>query len=196
MITYDDVFCPNSGYFSRAEGAARVRAEPDHPIMSWRSLRAAGAAGQPPNQSAVIDLGSNSWRLVIYSYGTEAAGTWWKRTDELYEAVRIGEGMEGANPPALTAAAMTRGLETLTVFERFCLANHLSGDDVHVFATSAIRDAANSAQVPSARLAPDRLQGRAAVGRAGSPLRLRGGAQLDPRCRTASCSTSAAAACS
>ena len=114
--------------------------------MSWRSLRAAGAAGQPPNQSAVIDLGSNSWRLVIYSYGTEAAGTWWKRTDELYETVRIGEGMEGVNPPALTAAAMTRGLETLTVFERFCLANHLSGDDVHVFATSAIRDAANSAQ--------------------------------------------------
>lgn len=114
--------------------------------MSWRSLRAAGAGGQPPQQSAVIDLGSNSWRLVIYSYGTEAAGTWWKRTDELYEGVRIGEGMDASDPPALTDAAMTRGLETLAVFERFCVANHLSGDDVHVFATSAIRDAANSAQ--------------------------------------------------
>jgi exopolyphosphatase/guanosine-5'-triphosphate,3'-diphosphate pyrophosphatase len=114
--------------------------------MSWRSTRAAGAGGQPPQQSAVIDLGSNSWRLVIYSYGTEAAGTWWKRTDELYEAVRIGEGMDASDPPALTAAAMERGLETLTVFERFCNANGLVGDDVHVFATSAIRDAANSAQ--------------------------------------------------
>jgi exopolyphosphatase/guanosine-5'-triphosphate,3'-diphosphate pyrophosphatase len=114
--------------------------------MSWRSLRAAGAAGQPPQQSAVIDLGSNSWRLVIYSYGTEAGGTWWKRTDELYEAVRIGEGLESSDPPALTESAMTRGLETLSVFERFCVANDLVGDDVHVFATSAIRDAANSTQ--------------------------------------------------
>jgi exopolyphosphatase/guanosine-5'-triphosphate,3'-diphosphate pyrophosphatase len=114
--------------------------------MSWRSTRAAGAVGQPPNQSAVIDLGSNSWRLVIYSYATESSGTWWKRTDELYEAVRIGEGMDSSDPPALTDAAMARGLETLTVFERFCNANGLVGDDVHVFATSAIRDAANSAQ--------------------------------------------------
>jgi exopolyphosphatase/guanosine-5'-triphosphate,3'-diphosphate pyrophosphatase len=113
--------------------------------MSWRSTRAAGANGYRPSQTAVIDLGSNSWRLVIYSYGTEAAGTWWKRTDELYEAVRIGAGMEsGSAAPALTDEAMARGLETLTVFERFCGANDLSPEDVHVFATSAIRDAANS----------------------------------------------------
>jgi exopolyphosphatase/guanosine-5'-triphosphate,3'-diphosphate pyrophosphatase len=116
--------------------------------MSWRSTRATGAAGQPPSQTAVIDLGSNSWRLVIYSYGTEAAGTWWKRTDELYEAVRIGAGLEsGADgQPRLTEEAMERGLETLTVFERFCRASGLEGDDVHVFATSAIRDATNSQQ--------------------------------------------------
>ncbi len=114
--------------------------------MSWRGTRAAGAGGHAPDQSAVIDLGSNSWRLVIYSYGTESAGTWWRRTDELYEAVRIGEGMDRTDPPTLTEAAMARGLETLTVFERFCNANHLTGDDVHVFATSAIRDAANSQQ--------------------------------------------------
>ncbi len=29
------------------------------------------------------------------------------------------------------------------MFERFCRANDLVGDDVHVFATSAIRDATN-----------------------------------------------------
>ena len=112
--------------------------------MSWRSTRA--SAGGRPSQTAVIDLGSNSWRLVVYSYGTEAPGTWWKRSDELYEAVRIGAGLErdGAAPPALTETAMARGLETLTVFERFCEANALAPADVHVFATSAIRDAANS----------------------------------------------------
>ncbi len=38
---------------------------------------------------------------------------------------------------------MQRGLETLTVFERFCHANELAPEDVHVVATSAIRDASN-----------------------------------------------------
>ena len=36
---------------------------------------------------AVIDLGSNSFRLVVFT----AADGWWKRTDEIYLAVRIGE---------------------------------------------------------------------------------------------------------
>jgi exopolyphosphatase/guanosine-5'-triphosphate,3'-diphosphate pyrophosphatase len=115
--------------------------------MSWRSTRAAGVDGHRPSHTAVVDLGSNSWRLVVYSYGTGSVGTWWKRTDELYEAVRIGAGMDASDgPPRLTDAAMQRGLETLTVFERFCGASDLVGDDVHVFATSAIRDAANSRQ--------------------------------------------------
>src|ERR1700735_3566883 len=38
---------------------------------------------------------------------------------------------------------MERGLETLAIFARFCHANGLSDEDVHVFATSAIRDAGN-----------------------------------------------------
>ncbi len=107
--------------------------------MSWRSTRATGRGGEP-NHVAVIDLGSNSWRLVIYSYGEDPA-PWWKRTDELYEAVRIGAGI--GEDGALTQEAVGRGLETLAVFERFCRANNLFGDDVHVFATSAIRDATN-----------------------------------------------------
>ena len=35
---------------------------------------------------AVIDLGSNSFRLVVFSYTED----WWKRTDEIYEPVRVG----------------------------------------------------------------------------------------------------------
>ncbi len=89
----------------------------------------------------MIDLGSNSWRLVVYSYDGAQPTSWWKRTDELYEAVRIGEGMEATG--ALGEAAIARGLETLAVFARFCHASDLTADDVHVFATSAIRDATN-----------------------------------------------------
>ena len=86
----------------------------------------------------MIDLGSNSWRLVVFTF---APGQWWKRTDELYETVRIGAGMGASG--RLSEEAIGRGLETLTVFERFCNANGLRGDDVHAIATSAIRDASN-----------------------------------------------------
>jgi exopolyphosphatase/guanosine-5'-triphosphate,3'-diphosphate pyrophosphatase len=108
--------------------------------MSWRSTRASGqeADGKGPHRVAIADLGSNSWRLVVFSYGE---GPWWKRTDELYETVRIGAGMAATG--SLSDAAMERGLETLDVFSRFCRAGRIAPEDVHVVATSAIRDAEN-----------------------------------------------------
>jgi exopolyphosphatase/guanosine-5'-triphosphate,3'-diphosphate pyrophosphatase len=106
--------------------------------VSWRSTRAAGHGGPGIRQVAVVDLGSNSWRVVVFTYEPSA---WWKRTDELYETVRIGAGMESSGK--LGENAIARGLETLGVFARFCRANGLSADQVHVVATSAIRDASN-----------------------------------------------------
>jgi exopolyphosphatase/guanosine-5'-triphosphate,3'-diphosphate pyrophosphatase len=106
--------------------------------MSWRTSRATDQIEPSHRQVAVIDLGSNSWRLVVFTYG---AGDWWKRTDELYETVRIGEGLGTARE--LSERAIARGLETLVVFERYCRAHGLTGDEVHPIATSAIRDAAN-----------------------------------------------------
>ncbi len=95
---------------------------------------------------AVIDLGSNSWRLVVFTYQPgppSKHGPWWKRTDELYETVRIGAGLGATG--RLSKEAISRGLETLTVFERFCRANGLEPGEVHAVATSAIRDASNRA---------------------------------------------------
>src|SRR5579875_2229586 len=109
--------------------------------MSWRATRATDQIETAHRRVAVIDLGSNSWRLVVFSYG---AGGWWKRTDELYETVRIGEGLGRARE--LSERAMARGLETLVVFERYCRAHGLTGGEVHPIATSAIRDAANRAR--------------------------------------------------
>ncbi len=87
---------------------------------------------------AVIDLGSNSWRLVVFTFVPDA---WWKRTDELYETVRIGAGLAATG--RLSEDAIGRGLETLTVFEHFCDACGIAPEDVHAIATSAIRDASN-----------------------------------------------------
>ena len=106
--------------------------------MSWRSTRATGGADGNVRRVAVIDLGSNSWRLVVYMF---SPGSWWKLTDEIFETVRIGAGL--AETGRLSDEAMARGLETLAVFERFCVAHGLGPDNVHAVATSAIRDASN-----------------------------------------------------
>jgi exopolyphosphatase / guanosine-5'-triphosphate,3'-diphosphate pyrophosphatase len=96
-------------------------------------------------QVAVIDLGSNSWRAVVYMYGGYPGGgadrVWWKLTDEIFETVRISAGL--ARTGRLSDAGMGRGLETLAVFERFCTAHGLGPDTIHAVATSAIRDATN-----------------------------------------------------
>lgn len=85
---------------------------------------------------AVIDLGSNSFRLVVY---TSLQGSWWKLTDEIFEPVRIGEGLEETGD--LQPAPMERALETLKLYAHFCRATAM--DEVRAVATSAIREAGN-----------------------------------------------------
>ena len=46
-----------------------------------------GASRAVDRRTVVIDLGSNSFRLVVFSVGESG---WWKRTDELSEMVRLG----------------------------------------------------------------------------------------------------------
>src|SRR5919205_3203265 len=84
---------------------------------------------------AVIDCGSNSFRLVVFTY-TDA---WWKRTDEIHEAVRVGEGLEASG--ALQPEPVERALETLELYAHFCRATGI--DDVRAVATSAVREARN-----------------------------------------------------
>jgi exopolyphosphatase/guanosine-5'-triphosphate,3'-diphosphate pyrophosphatase len=91
-------------------------------------------------QIAVADLGSNSFRLVVFT----AADGWWKRTDEIYEAVRIGEGLAATGE--LGEPGMARAQATMEVFAHFCSASGIEPGDVLAVATSAIRDATNSAQ--------------------------------------------------
>jgi exopolyphosphatase/guanosine-5'-triphosphate,3'-diphosphate pyrophosphatase len=93
---------------------------------------------QSDERLAVIDLGSNSFRLVVFT----AADGWWKRTDEIYEPVRIGEGLAASG--RLGEQPMERALATLDVFAHFCRAAGLGNGAVDAVATSAIRDAENA----------------------------------------------------
>src|ERR1700712_2663141 len=88
---------------------------------------------------AVIDLGSNSFRLVVFTWGEHGGHSWWRRTDEIHEAVRVGAGLDAAGD--LQPEPMERALETIELFAHFCRATGI--EDIRPVATSAIRDATN-----------------------------------------------------
>ena len=101
--------------------------------MDWHAAKEPAA-----RRLAVVDLGSNSFRLVVF---TAQAASWWRRTDEIYEPVRISAGMDESN--RLQPAPVERALRTIEAYDHFCRASGLRLQEVQAVATSAIRDAAN-----------------------------------------------------
>jgi exopolyphosphatase / guanosine-5'-triphosphate,3'-diphosphate pyrophosphatase len=94
---------------------------------------------------AVIDMGSNSWRLVVFGY--EPDTPWWSLVDEIREAVRIGAGMgeQNGNGGVLRPDRVELALHTAAVFSAFCRATGV--EQVEALATSAIRDADNGEEL-------------------------------------------------
>jgi exopolyphosphatase/guanosine-5'-triphosphate,3'-diphosphate pyrophosphatase len=92
---------------------------------------------RPMQRVAVADMGSNSWRLVVFGY--EPGTPWWSLVDEIREAVRVGAGM--GDEGVLRPDRIDRALHTAAVFASFCRASGI--DQVEAVATSAIRDATN-----------------------------------------------------
>ena len=87
---------------------------------------------------AVADLGSNTFRLVVFT----ARDGWWKRTDEVYEGVRIGEGIVKTHE--LGEPGMARAQATMEVFAHFCAASGLgrlehSGNGFHDASNCIVR---------------------------------------------------------
>nr|VFJ43988.1 MAG: Ppx/GppA phosphatase [Candidatus Kentron sp. DK]VFJ53377.1 MAG: Ppx/GppA phosphatase [Candidatus Kentron sp. DK] len=87
-------------------------------------------------RAAIIDLGSNTTRLVIYEY---EPGQWFNLTDEVREVVRLREGMGNTN--VLRSGAIERARNALRMFRKLC--DSVGVEDVTVVATSAVRDAEN-----------------------------------------------------
>jgi len=88
----------------------------------------------------IADLGSNTARLVVFEY---EPGSWFQMIDSVREPVRLGEGL--ARDGRLAPEAIQRALAAVELFEDYASAVGL--DDLEILATSAVRDAANSAEV-------------------------------------------------
>lgn len=84
----------------------------------------------------VIDLGSNTTRLIVISY---ELGSCFRLTDEVSETVRLAEGVGDGR--TLQARPIHRAVEALSMFERFC--RNTGVEQIIAVGTSAIREAKN-----------------------------------------------------
>ena len=91
---------------------------------------------------AIIDLGSNTSRLIILAY---SPGIAFQLIDQVRERVRLSEGMGAEN--VLRPAPMDRAVHLLKVFKALCDANGIDTLIATATATSAVRDARNQAEV-------------------------------------------------
>jgi exopolyphosphatase/guanosine-5'-triphosphate,3'-diphosphate pyrophosphatase len=85
---------------------------------------------------AIIDLGSNTCRLVIFAVSPEGA---FRLTDQVSETVRIGANMFASG--MLQPEPMRRAVQLLKMYAGLCAANQI--EHVIATATSAVRDARN-----------------------------------------------------
>ncbi len=95
-------------------------------------------AHAPCRRLATLDLGTNTVRLLV----VDARGPEWRPLHEAQRVTRLGERQSGAG--VLQAAAMARTVDAVTEFAR--LARALGAEDIHVVATSAVREADNRAE--------------------------------------------------
>ena len=84
---------------------------------------------------AIIDLGSNSARLVLVNI---LDGGFFTVFDELKESVRLAQDMQDG---FLKAVRINQTIKTLKLFRRLCDANHI--DRIYAYATAAVRKAKN-----------------------------------------------------
>lgn len=90
---------------------------------------------QDSQHIAIIDLGSNTARLVVFR---TIPGYAYRLVDEIREVVRLRQGMQNNT---LSEAAIARAMFTLRLFKRFCDAHEVNR--IVATATSAVREASN-----------------------------------------------------
>src|SRR5689334_5625081 len=93
---------------------------------------------QPGQITAIIDVGSNSIRLLVARALSESA---FEVVDEERFDARLGQGQESGD---LTAAGMERGLRAVTIMAEVARSHHPAS--LTVVGTEALRRAPNSAE--------------------------------------------------
>ncbi len=95
-----------------------------------------------PRRVAIVDLGSNTFRLVVFRYVPNGPHA---MADEIRETVRLSA---GAVDGRITDAAIARGVSAARMYATYCARSGI--EEIVVGATSAIRDATNQEEILTA----------------------------------------------
>ena len=87
-------------------------------------------------QIGIVDLGSNTARMVVYAF---EPGRWFRLADQIREPIRLGEGI--GRDGRLTEGAMQRARAALTLCADYARSTGLP--KLEILGTSALRDAPN-----------------------------------------------------
>lgn len=85
---------------------------------------------------AIIDVGSNSFRLIVITY---LPGVYFQLTDEVRETVRLVHNLGATG--RLSRESMSHALDAMRLYAAFCRASDIK--DIRAVATSAVREADN-----------------------------------------------------
>lgn len=107
-----------------------------HATMPYNTQETENNGEHMQERIAVIDLGSNTTRMIVVGY---VAHQTFKLLDEVREAVRLAQGIDKAGN--LSASAMARAINTMRLFHQMC--QGIGVDRIIPVATSAVREATN-----------------------------------------------------
>jgi len=90
---------------------------------------------------AAIDIGSNTFRMMIAEHAPSHHPTPWKIVAYTHRIIRLGEGLHQSGE--LGEAAMQRALQAFREFSELLQQHHISPQQLHAVATAAMREARN-----------------------------------------------------
>jgi len=96
-----------------------------------------------PERFAAIDIGSNTFRLLIAEAAKPGSATPWQTLYYTHRIIRLGEGLHHSG--RLAEAAMQRGMQTFHDYANLIANYQVAPDHLSATATAAMREAANGA---------------------------------------------------
>ena len=94
------------------------------------------------SRKAVIDCGTNTFNLRIVDFNQTIGPGRWKDVFSLRLPVKLGKA--GVGKGIILPERIARGIDAIGVMSEAI--HNYSAEEVHIFATSALRDASNSAE--------------------------------------------------
>ncbi len=132
-----------------------------------------------PDRFAAIDIGSNTFRLLIAEPAKPNAATPWQTVYYTHRIIRLGEGLHHSG--RLAETAMQRGMQAFTDFAALLAQYQVDPEHISATATAAMREAANGPTFRDAVQAETGIDIRIIGGETEAGMSLQGASAVLPK---------------